>query len=191
MFLETKLTKLCCVIKLNLGTFFYDPPSSGNASYVGSAGTVTWPPHLTRPCLVALGRVLIWVMSPDRFEELILSEIATNADRWRHAPPLLWNTLSVSLLHSTLTSRPSYLARKGAALCIQKTQTYTTIVPSWIQSAVCWENAEFTEWKTDALTNQATMAGLIWEVYLYFLKNLTGGRYKILYCLVVIKQNKP
>ena len=41
-------------------SFFY-PPSSGIASYVGTAGM---------PCCVALGQVLIWVMSPDWFEEL-------------------------------------------------------------------------------------------------------------------------
>ena len=49
--------------------FFYQP-SSGIASCVGTAGTVTWCLHLMRPCCVALGRVLIWVVSPDWFEEL-------------------------------------------------------------------------------------------------------------------------
>ena len=28
------------------------------------------------------------------------------------------------------------------------------------------EGAEFTEWKTDAFMNQATMAGLIWNLYI-------------------------
>ena len=42
--------------------FFYNPPSFGNCSCVGIAGTVTWPLHLTRPCYVALRRVLIWAV---------------------------------------------------------------------------------------------------------------------------------
>ena len=46
--------------------FFYYPPSSA----VGTAGTVTWRIHLKRPCCIALGQVLIWVLSPDWFEEL-------------------------------------------------------------------------------------------------------------------------
>ena len=39
---------------------------------------------------------------------------------------ILITILSVSLLHSALMSRPSYLAGKGEELRIQKTQTYTT-----------------------------------------------------------------
>ena len=49
-------------------TFFY-PPSSGIASCVGTAGTMTWRLHLTRPCCVAIEWVLIWVVSPDWVEE--------------------------------------------------------------------------------------------------------------------------
>ena len=44
--------------------FFY-PPSYGIASCVGTAGMVTWGLYLTRPCCVALGWVLILVVSPD------------------------------------------------------------------------------------------------------------------------------
>ena len=40
-------------------------PSSGIASCVGTAGTMMWCLHLTRPCCVVLGQVLIWVVSPD------------------------------------------------------------------------------------------------------------------------------
>ena len=40
---------------------------------------------------------------------------------------LVTSILSVSLLHSAVTSRPSYLAGKGAELWIQKAQTYTTM----------------------------------------------------------------
>ena len=40
--------------------FLFFSPFSGIASCVGTAGTVTWPIHLTWPCCVALGRVLIW-----------------------------------------------------------------------------------------------------------------------------------
>ena len=43
---------------------FHNPPSSGIA-----AGMVTWGRHLTQPYCVALGQVLIWVVSPDWFEE--------------------------------------------------------------------------------------------------------------------------
>ena len=50
--------------------YYYYPPSFGIASYVGTAETVTWHLHLTRPYCVALGRVLIWVMSLFWFEEL-------------------------------------------------------------------------------------------------------------------------
>ena len=39
---------------------------------------------------------------------------------------ILLSILSVSLLHSTVTSRPSYLAGKGEKLRNKKTQTYTT-----------------------------------------------------------------
>ena len=46
-------------------SFFCYPPSSGIASCVGTAGTVMWRLHLTRSCCVALGRVLIWVVSLD------------------------------------------------------------------------------------------------------------------------------
>ena len=49
---------------------FYYPPPSGIASCVGTAGTVMRHLHLTRPCYLAIGRVLIWVMCPDWFEEL-------------------------------------------------------------------------------------------------------------------------
>ena len=48
--------------------FFY-PPSFGIASCVGTTGTVTWRLHLTWPYRVALGWVLIWVVSPDCFQE--------------------------------------------------------------------------------------------------------------------------
>ena len=41
--------------------------------------------------------------------------------------PISLPILSVSLLHSALTSRPSYLAGKGEELRIQKTKTYTTL----------------------------------------------------------------
>ena len=57
-------------VDLKCSLFFY-PPSSGIASCVGTAGMVTWCLHLTRPCCVALGRVLIWVVSPDWVEEHI------------------------------------------------------------------------------------------------------------------------
>ena len=40
----------------------------------------------------------------------------------------LLSILSVSLLHSSVTSRPSYLARKGEELWIKKTQTFTTVI---------------------------------------------------------------
>ena len=53
--------------KFGLLHFFNYPPSSGIASCVGTAGTVTWCLHLTPPCCVALGQVLIWVVSPDWF----------------------------------------------------------------------------------------------------------------------------
>ena len=52
--------------------FFIDLPSSRIASCVGTAGTVMWHLHLMRPCCVALGKVLIWVVSPDWFKELCL-----------------------------------------------------------------------------------------------------------------------
>ena len=45
--------------------FFNYPPSSAIASCVGTAAMVMWRLHLTKPCCVALGWVLIWVMSPD------------------------------------------------------------------------------------------------------------------------------
>ena len=48
---------------------YYFRPSSGIASYVRTNGTVTCYLHLTRPCCVALGQVLIWVVSPDCVEE--------------------------------------------------------------------------------------------------------------------------
>ena len=51
--------------------FFNYPPSSGIPSCFGTTGTVMWHLHLTRPCCVALGQVLIWVVSPDWFEEHI------------------------------------------------------------------------------------------------------------------------
>ena len=54
---------------VNWQGFFY-PPSSGIASCVETAGAVTWCLHLTRPCCVALGWGLIWVVCPDWFEEL-------------------------------------------------------------------------------------------------------------------------
>ena len=47
--------------------FFNYPPSSGTASCVRIAGTVM------RPCYVAVGLVLIWVVCLDLFEELIKS----------------------------------------------------------------------------------------------------------------------
>ena len=49
---------------LNQIVFFYYLPFSGIASCVGTAGTVTWCLHLTRPCCVALGQVMR-VVSPD------------------------------------------------------------------------------------------------------------------------------
>ena len=49
--------------------YYYYPPSSGIASCVGTAQIVTWRLHLTRPCCVALGQVLIWLVSLDWFEE--------------------------------------------------------------------------------------------------------------------------
>ena len=48
-------------IRLLLITLFLNPPSSGIASCVGTAGTVMWHLHLMRPCCVTLGWVLIWV----------------------------------------------------------------------------------------------------------------------------------
>ena len=39
---------------MNTKVFFYYPPSSGIASCVRNAGTVTWRLHLTTPCCVAL-----------------------------------------------------------------------------------------------------------------------------------------
>ena len=54
-----------------LSFLLFFPPSSGTASCVWITGTVMWCLHLTRPCCVALGRVLIWVVSPDWFEELV------------------------------------------------------------------------------------------------------------------------
>ena len=50
------------------------PPSP---SCVGTTGTMTWSLHLTRPCCVALGRFLIWVMSPDWVEELYKHHLDT------------------------------------------------------------------------------------------------------------------
>ena len=50
--------------------FFY-APSSGIASSVMIAGTVTWCLHLKRPCYIALGQILIWVVCLDWFEEHI------------------------------------------------------------------------------------------------------------------------
>ena len=49
--------------------------SSRIASCVGTAGTVMWCLLLMRPCCVALGRVLIWIMCPDWFEELCQSHL--------------------------------------------------------------------------------------------------------------------
>ena len=40
---------------------------------------------------------------------------------------ILLTILSVSLVHSALTSLPSYLAGKGEELRIQKTKTYSTL----------------------------------------------------------------
>ena len=53
--------------------------SSGIASCVGTAGTMTWRLHLTWPWCVALGRVLIWVLSPDWF--LLLRDRYCNPKR--------------------------------------------------------------------------------------------------------------
>ena len=55
---------------LSVFLFFYYPPSTGISFCVGTAGTVMWHLHLTWPCCVALGWVLIWVLSLDWFEEL-------------------------------------------------------------------------------------------------------------------------
>ena len=41
------------------------PPSSGVATCAGIAGSVMWHLHLMRPCCVALGWVLIWVVGPE------------------------------------------------------------------------------------------------------------------------------
>ena len=56
--------------------FFNYLPSSGIASCVVTAGTVMWCLHLTRPCCVALGQVLIWVMSLDWLRSYINIEHA-------------------------------------------------------------------------------------------------------------------
>ena len=40
---------------------------------------------------------------------------------------IIYSLSSLSLLHSAVTSCPSYLAGKGEELQIQKTQTYTTV----------------------------------------------------------------
>ena len=55
-------TKPPCVV-LETGIFYL--PSSWIVSCVGSATMVMWCLHLTRPCCVALGQVLIWVVSPN------------------------------------------------------------------------------------------------------------------------------
>ena len=72
-------TRVCCMLSrrhTNVQSkrflcfcFLYYPPSSGIASCVRTTGTVMWCLHLTRPCYVALGLVLIWVMCPNWFEE--------------------------------------------------------------------------------------------------------------------------
>ena len=57
-------------LKFIVFSFFFNyPPFSKIAFCIGTAGTVTWCLHLTRPCCIALGRVLIRVVSPDWFEE--------------------------------------------------------------------------------------------------------------------------
>ena len=62
--------------------FFYYPPSSGIASCVGTAGTVTWHLHLTRPCCVALGLALIWILSPDWVEDIHKVTLVYANDKW-------------------------------------------------------------------------------------------------------------
>ena len=46
-------------------SFFYYPPFSKIASFVGTVGMVMCHLHLTRPCCVALGQVLIWGLNSD------------------------------------------------------------------------------------------------------------------------------
>ena len=85
-----------------LGGLFYYPASSGIASYVGTAGTVTWHLHLKRPCCVALGWVLIWVVSPDWFEELC---------QLGRESGLVWGSLSIGFPHSQVEFYVSPKAR--------------------------------------------------------------------------------
>ena len=69
---DSKLPRVMCLYVISsfkIACFFY-LHSSGIASCVGTAGMLTWCLHLTRPCYVPLGWVLIWVMCTDWFEEL-------------------------------------------------------------------------------------------------------------------------
>ena len=69
--LSWKVNKCDTILKRKIQVFFlnYDSPSSSIASCVRT-GMVTWCLHLTQPCCVPLWQVLIWVLSPDWFEEL-------------------------------------------------------------------------------------------------------------------------
>ena len=66
-----------------------DPPSSGIASCVGTFGTVTWRLHLTQLYCVALGWVLIWVVSPHWFEEQNVATVFEHCCRFTPKPPWL------------------------------------------------------------------------------------------------------
>ena len=66
-----------CYIFYLLAQYIFYPTFSGVASCVGTSGTVMWCLHLTGPCCVALGRVLVWVVSPYWFRRIIISYILT------------------------------------------------------------------------------------------------------------------
>ena len=61
-----------------------------------------------------------------------------------------WETL----LHSALTSRPWYLAGKGEGLGIQKTQTYTTLVPLFAQD---WPSLRWGRYNDDEVDSINTL----------------------------------
>ena len=79
-------------------------------------------------------------------------------------PPLLLILLlilSVPLLHSALTSRPSVIAGKGEELWIEKTQTLTTGLSNYLPifGTIAYTQAEMRVKQTDKQTNKQTNKG--------------------------------
>ena len=132
------------VLKSREEGFFNYPPSSGIASCVRTAGTVMWCLHLTRPCCVALRRVLIWVVSPDlvrsftkREHSLIFSSLKKSSFfrsmillnfpiRWHLNILNLFNISMINGLldvpHSMLLSRLYFYSSKFIYLNMKRTQ---------------------------------------------------------------------